>query len=393
MPSSINDIEFHVRSYRSALKSNLEITVNSLANPHNRLESILHPYGDNPAIIDFSAMVYSLLRLPSDIDFLNLVVMGQNPDVFTQHGFPHIESWPQCPSPARRRTNFINVQQGIVASLIGSISDVDDIINCLIAYQVEWNKIHLTIIDKYKTIKELNKAIKSGKIATDLNATPEDWSNFIAALGPDYQKRLQHIYKHLHDLRLRLLAGSWIDYTKTVQRWWKNVASAVSHSDSKTPIHMSKSTIYFCSSNTHSLLNLFTGFPIKVKNKLISNIKKDRPHLYQLWLQIQSGDNSLPEPDFLFYVSKFYSHDPELKKIHEALQKELDVISIHSSHILDINVQIFPVKNLVKSKFLSPQISIADKRRLAKSNALIFNIDYPLGFAAYQPDARCAKRF
>ncbi|MFA5895137.1 MAG: hypothetical protein WC851_05175 [Candidatus Shapirobacteria bacterium] len=383
MPSTINDIEFHVRSYRSALKSNLEITINSLANPHNRLESILHPYGENPVVIDFSALVYSLLRLPSEIDHLNLVVMGQNPDVFAQHGFPHIETWPQCPSPARRRTNFVNISSGVIASLIGSISDVDDIINNLIAYQVEWNKLHLILVEKYKTVKDLNSAIKSGKIITDLNASPEDWSNFSSALGKDHQKRLQSIYTKFHDIRIRLLAGSWIDYTKTVQRWWKNVASAVSHAGGKSPIHMSKSSIYFVSSNTHSLLNLFTGFPIKTKNILISKIKKDRPQLYELWQQIQAGNNSLPEPDFLFYISKFYAHDPSLKKIHADLQKQLGVITIPSSHILDINVQIFPLKNIVKSKYLSPQISVSDRRRLAKSKALIFNIDYPLGFAAY----------
>ncbi|MFZ2152838.1 MAG: hypothetical protein WAV41_02140 [Microgenomates group bacterium] len=381
MPSSINDIDFHVRSYRSALKSNLEITINSLANPHNRLGSILHPFADNPQIIDYSALVYSLQRLPLEIDNLNLIIMGQNPDVFAQHGFPHIISWAKGPTPARRRSNFINLKTGTGATLIGSISDVDDVINNLIAYQVEWNKLHLILIAKYKTVKDLHSAILSGKIVTDLQATSEDWSNFIAALGKSYSIRLEHVFTKFHDLRVRLLAGSWIDYTKTVQRWWKNIASTVSVSKSK--FHMSKSDIYFVSSNTHSLLNLFTGFPLKMKSTIIKNIKRDYPHLYTQWLQIQSGNSSLPEPDFLFYCSKFYQNDPIFQKNLAALQKKLGIISIPSAHHLDINVQIYPLSSLAKSKYLSPQISITDRHKLQRSKALIFNIDYPLGFSAY----------
>ncbi|PJE66882.1 hypothetical protein COU93_01820, partial [Candidatus Shapirobacteria bacterium CG10_big_fil_rev_8_21_14_0_10_36_6] len=60
--SSIESIELNVRSYRSALKSSLEITVNSLTNSHLKMESILHPYGNNPDIVDISTLVYTLLR-------------------------------------------------------------------------------------------------------------------------------------------------------------------------------------------------------------------------------------------------------------------------------------------------------------------------------------------
>lgn len=382
MPS-IADIEFHVRSYRSALKSNLEITINSLTNPHNRLGSILHPQAENPEVVDFSALVYSLLRLPPEIDQLSLVVMGQNLDVFAQHGFPHIRHWTKSTATSRRRTNFISLKDGICASVIGSISDVDDLVNNLIAYQVEWNKFHLLLTSKFKNIAAFRRALSKNELASAINASPEDWANFVSALGPEASARLTHIYRHLHNFRIRLLAGSWIDYTKTVQRWWKNIASTISQLPARSAVHMSHSSLYFVSSNQHSLLNLFTGFPLKMRARLIANIKADRPELYQLWQQIQSGNSPLPESDFLFYISQFYRHDPQFKTALSTLQKQLGIITIPSSHFLDVNVQIFPLKNLVKSKYLCSQLTISDKNKLARSSAYILNIDYPLGFAAY----------
>lgn len=380
MPATINDIELHVKSYRSALKSNLEITINSLSNPHIRMESILHPHADNPAILDFSALLYSLLRLPDTIDRVSLVIMGQNPRVFATHGFPHITTWTQTSSPARRRTHFVDTAKGIDAAIIGSISDVDDLINLLIAFQVEWNKFHLAL-RIYPGYKALQSAIESQKILTDLNISADDWTKFIKALGPHSSYRLKHLYEKMVDIRVRLLAGSWIDYTKTVQRWWKNAASTVS--SLPHPLHLSKSRIYFVSSNTHSLLNLFTGFPHKTKPALLKNLDRDYPKLHDLWQQIKSGNHSLPEPDFLFYLSKFFLTRPEFQQELVKLQQKLGIISIPSTHNLDVNVQIFPLKNIVRSRHLSPQIKIKNPKKISRSDALIFNIDYPLGFAAY----------
>jgi len=58
-------------------------------------------------------------------------------------------------------------------------------------------------------------------------------------------------------------------------------------------------------------------------------------------------------------------------------------LNIPSAHYLNINTQIFPLKNIVKSKYLDSRIRLKKPKKLSKSNAIIFNIDYPLGFAAF----------
>ncbi len=378
MPATIESIDLHVRTYRTALKSNLEVSVNSLTTSHLRMESILHPLGKDPDKIDLSAFLYCLLRLPPSIDQTKLVVMGQNPDIFAQHNFPNVTSWKKVTAPNRRRTRFFNPKTKTIASFLSSITDVDDIVNLLIAYQVEWNKLHQLFKNHYPTIIAFKKALHSQKIPTDLKFESEDWSLFYKALGPKPKLRLIRIYKQIHDLHLRLLGGSWIDYTKTVQRWWKNVASTVSDT-----FHLSRQNIYFVSSNTHSLLNLFTGFPLAMKTDILTRLRHDRPDLYQLWMKIKSHDSSLPEADFLFYVSKFYLSLQEYQQRLSLLKKRAGVLTIPSQNYLDVDIQIFPLKNILSLKNRCPQLKIKKPSRIASSDALIFNIDYPLGFAAY----------
>ena len=374
--STIDDIDLHVRSYRSALKSSLEVAVNSLSNYHLKMESILHPEGSNSQVVDFSALIYCLLRLPTQIDHTKLVLLGQNPEVFAEAGFPHLTSWKKVLSPARRRTHYFNLHTHTLADLISSISDVDDVVNLLIAYQIEWNKFHALAKAHYSTLLQFKKAIKTGQIIEDLHFNSQDWSAFSIALGQHPKLRLRHIYTNRQDLHLRLLAGSWVDYTKTIQNWLKNVSFLLPSS-----IDISQKKIYFVSSNTHSLLNLYTNFPSKIKTELISLIKKDRPDLYQVWQQIQDQILYLPATDFLNFVFRLYQDNPDIKKEFAKLQEQLGIISIPSSNYLDVNVQIFPVANI--TNHCDSRLKISKKKILSESSALILNIDYPLGFAAY----------
>lgn len=373
--STIDDIDLHVRSYRSALKSSLEVAVNSLSNYHLKMESILHPEGSDSQTVDFSSLIYCLLRLPVEIDRTKSVLMGQNPEVFAEAGFPHLLSWKKVYSPARRRTRYFNLATSTMADLISSISDVDDVVNLLIAYQLEWNKFHSLIKTQYSTRSQFIKSVKSGQIINDFQFNAQDWSAFFVALGRYPYHRLRRVYNRRQDIRLRLLAGSWIDYTKTVQNWLKNVSAVLPKS-----LDISQRKIYFVSSNSHSLLNLYTSFPTKVKTKLISLIKNERPDLYQIWGQIQDQTNLIPENDFLNFVFRLYQKS-HFQTEFEQFQKQLGIISIPSSNYLDVNVQIFPVANLIHHA--DHRLKISRRKAIQESSALIFNIDYPLGFAAY----------
>lgn len=375
MTSTIDSIDLHVRTYRSALKSNLEVTVHSLQNSHLKMESILHPFGNNPSRLDVSAFVYSLYRLPSTVDRTHLVLMGQNPQVFIDAGFKNILSWNKVTSSARRRTRLFNPKTSTAASFISSISDVDDIVNLLIAYQTEWNKFHDLIVAAYPTYAEFKSAVKSLDFLKTINVSEPDWQNIKIALGPHWRLRLKRIYLRSQNIRLRLLAGSWIDYTKTVQRWWKNISATTASS-----FPLSYQTIYFVSSNNHSLLNLITGYPLSLKTELLKLVQANHPDLWEQYQKILKKDLFLTESDFLYYVYRYFA--PGYIDDLQSISENLGIITIPSAHFLDVNTQIFPVSSLVKSTH-DPRLKIQKPQKLENSKALIFNIDYPLGFAAY----------
>ena len=379
LPSAtLSSLENHIHSYRSALKSTMEITINSLTASHLKMKSVLHPNGYKAKEIDMAALIYSLNRLPSSIYKTDKIILGQNPQVFESAGFNNVHSWRQVKSTSRRRVAHFNSKSKILAYFIASISDIDDITNTLIAFQSEWNKFHYLIRQKYTLHSLFKKDLIDNKIFKIIKVSESDWRTFILSLGKNYHQKLQSIYKQPLNLKIQLLSSSWLNYTKTTQRWWKNIAKSVSPA-----IHLSHKNIYFVSSNTHSLLNIFTGFPLAHQFEIITYLKTKYPDLYKTWQQIKAKEIPLSPNEFLYFVSQKLLKDPNYQQEFKAIQKKLGVINIENSDYLDITAQIFPIKNLVKSKYIDSRIKITDYDKISQSDALIFNIDYPLGFSAY----------
>lgn len=362
LPATVESLDLHVRSYRSALTSTHEITINSLTNSHLKMDPILHQFGSNPAKVDVSAIVYSVLRLPEEIDVIQKVIAAPTPDVFSSVGFTDVNLWPNVKAPARRRKYHFHEDKKLLACFIISISDIDDLVNLLITFQVEWNKLHFLLKDN---------------LLEDL-VTPEELSSLSKAFGSDFEKRFRRIKEKPLDLRFQLLAGSWVDYCKATQKWWKSISKST---DNK--LHLSKRSVYFVSSNIHSIVNLISGFALKEKDNILKFIQEKKPELYQVYESIKTGENNLPENDFLYFVSKFYLDHSDKKAAKDLLESKVHLTTIPSSKSLDINTQIISVKDIAGSKYLDPRLKITSPVKLSQSDALIFNIDYPLGFAAY----------
>ncbi len=365
-------IELHVRAYHSALKGASQVTVSSLTNLYQKTQPILHPLAENENVVDTSPLIYSFLRLPSCIDHTQKIIMGQMPEVFTDQGYENVEKWPAVTAQARRRMMHYSQPKKTLACFITSISDIDDIVNLAIALQLECNKFHTLLKKHYPTFKKVTDSIEKdnhlGAIGLDQNEFPK----LKRALGKDWKKRLQNIYKKKLNLHVQLLAGSWIDYSKAVQRWWKNI-----HYKALKDHRAPPKTIYIISSNTHSVLNLLSGFSKHNKNKILSFIKKEKPYLYKEYQKIKNKQYFLNESDFLYYSSRFLK-----KSLKTPSLKKLNLKGVPASHYLDIDTQIIPLSS-INPKNIDSRLKIKKPQKIKDSNALIFNIDYPLGFSAY----------
>ena len=141
VPSTASEeIELYQRTYYSLLRSSSDVQIRSLEEAHAGMKSLLHPNARESAP-DLSAFLYCLHRLPECIHHVELVVLGQSTEVFSKSGFENIESWDPVVSVARRRRCYFNGTDTL-ACFIASVSDIDDVIPILTAYQIEWNKIH-----------------------------------------------------------------------------------------------------------------------------------------------------------------------------------------------------------------------------------------------------------
>ena len=96
-----DEVELYQRTYNTLLRSSGETALRVLESSHRAMGSSLHPLAasDEP---DLGAFIYAIRRLPDGIVGADLVIMGQESEVFARNGFP-IEEWEEVDAPARRR--------------------------------------------------------------------------------------------------------------------------------------------------------------------------------------------------------------------------------------------------------------------------------------------------
>lgn len=344
------EIEIHIRTYRSLLKSTGQVKIEKLAESHLKMDSILQEKGANKQV-DIASFIYTLLRLPSCMSNVKTIILGQSFDVFTNNGWAKIENWQEVEAPGRRRKMFYDGKDTL-AVYIASVTDVDDLVTLLTAFQIEWNKFHQALTYTADVPAKVKKLL----ISEDIERIKNIW-------GKDYLKFLAAIKKRRVDFTVKLLSGSYVEYAKATQHWWNHIV------DSLRELDIPNRPVYFVSSNTHSLTNLLTRFVVSEEQRLIDHLYKTKDTtLIRLWEQIKSGDFLANKENFLYYLAKKYAKwDSSILEKKRVLEKKLGIYNVTASHYLDIDTQVIEVKKLVK-----------------KSEAVIINIDYPLGWAAYQ---------
>lgn len=379
------EIELYLRTIYSLLRSTTDVQIRTLEEVHTATNSLLHPEARSEKP-DVSALIYTWLRLPDIVHEVRSVVMGQSTQVFVRHGFSDIDSWQETPARARRR-RFLFDGEGTLACFIASRSDIDDLVPSLTAYQIEWNKLHWLL--KQCPSRLLQDADQSDAVlAEHLKMSIEDLARLRAVWGKDFRRWLSLIVAKRMDLRIRLLEGSLTEYWRATRAWLDNI-------ERECP-GVTERPVYFISSNTHSVVNLLTGFALQNEAELIRFLKHSRDDdLLQEWQDIQKNQVPSSASNFLYYVLKKYQQTSEGRRLITA-QREFEqahgIRRVASIHTLDIEAQIIDLCCL-EPQTIDPRLSQDDFAFLRQSDALIFNIDYPLGLAAYNILAKVAEHF
>ncbi len=356
-----------IKAYRSFLTAEGNMYIDQVMQLYKDMHPSLHAKASTDEI-DMEAFMYSFLRLPPLMHQIQKIVMAQTDEIFHREGYD-IETWKPVTAPARRRKIYHN-ETNMLAAFINSVTDVDDIVCLLTAFQIEWNKMNLRLKDT--DITENAEVIKA------LGIDNESWQRIARVWDKQIVFWLQKIKEKPISFELLLLRGSYVDYKKAAQRWFENIAETTRYKDLRSR------PIYFVSSNTHSLVNNMTGWVTKVEKELIEYLKEQKMDRFlDYWEKIEKGEYPGSRENFLWYILKKYEvTHPEIKKKRQEFEQKLGIDFIEAKHYLDIDAQVIAVKDIAKSS-LSDKLGI-DLSSIKESNALIINVDYPLGAGAYR---------
>ena len=394
IPSRANEeIELYMRTYYSLLRSTGDIRVRSLEETHSAMDSSLHFGADDPGP-DVSAFVYSVMRLPQCLPGTQLVLMGQSEEVFDRRGYPDVERWEPVSSHSRRRKMFYD-GDSTLAAFIASVSDIDDLIPMLTAYQIEWNKLHhrlanapiLARIEAHLVDENPMTPDEVGEVAGVLGISADDFVKLQSAWGPSLWSNLLQIGRSRKDMAIRLLAGSRTDYRRATDGWWNTISQEV---DRYLQSDLFYRPVYFVSSNTHSVMNLLGGYALATEPELASFLQEVNPeNLWHHYQRLKAGEGRGELENLLYYALGIYLRhgDAEQRTVKQArmhqYHREHGLLHVENPLYLDVAAQFIELRSLHPHAF-DRRVRVEGMEALQDSEAVIFNVDYPLGMAAYQ---------
>jgi hypothetical protein len=381
------DVELYIRTYNTLLRSSGEISLKALVQAHYNIESSLHPDARS-SYPDMSAFIYSVLRLPAAIINCDLVLLGQSEEVFLQQGFP-VDTWEAVTSPARRRKWFYDGKETL-AVYVASVSDTDDIVPTLVAFQIEWNKMHYLLNEDPTTMQLLETRMdrtspvfaEITKVMRErLHIPVDDWRRLEVIWGDHLWENLLIIGRNRKSFRLRMLGGSHVGYVRATHQWWEPVEKLLD------TLGLQERSVYFVSSNIHSLLNLMSGSLLRRESELTEfALSNQDPYLAEECRKLQEGIVPGNWQNFLYFVAREWIRTPggrEFARTRTSEEQERGIWTVNARHGLEIDAQVFELARL-RPMEIDPRCRMPGMNLLAKSQSIILNIDYPLGMAAYR---------
>jgi hypothetical protein len=372
---SSDEVELYQRTYSTLLRSTGETRLRVLEPSHGAMNSSLHALASSLEEPDLGAFLYALRRLPASIWQASVIVMGQEAEVFARAGIGRIEDWAQVEAPARRR-RWYDSGEGTMALLLASASDLDDVIPTLVAYQLEWNKLGLLL-----GAAALPEGFDPVDLAEACGGAEEDWIRVREAWPDGLEAFVEEVRGRRLNLRIRMLGGSQTGYARLTRRWWAPVRATM------TDQGLADRPIYFVSSNPHSLVNLVTGTAREREPDIVAFVEANGPdYLNEELERFRDGRAEGSWENFLYYAARHYfetkpENGPEWQARRDG-ERSVGVTHVSSRSALRVSAQVIELDRLDPAG-LDPRLGRVDSEKLSRCPAVVVNIEYPLGLAAY----------
>ena len=381
------EIDLFLRAMHTLLRSSGEVQLRALSETYAAMESSLHVRLQEDAP-DLACLTYATLRLPACMPQVKHVLLGQTDETFRRQGFAAVERWQPVEARSRRRKMRFDGADTL-AVYIGSPSDVDDLVPTLLALELEWNKLHARLWAHPEVVELLGAADEATlddqqrqAIVDALGLDAAGWSRLGTIWDGRVCDRLREIAAAKKHFGVRLLGGSLNDFNRAMHVWWRHLEAGARRTDFETR------PIYFVSSNTHTLANLLGGFARTHERELLHFARQPSGTELDRLLDSLPKEQAAPglKENFLYYALRHYLAHPgnrHARTAKLAAESEVGITTVTSSDALAIDAQVIELGKL-RPDLLDPRLSVPGLSWLTASDALIVNVDYPLGYAAYQ---------
>jgi hypothetical protein len=169
---------------------------------------------------------------------------------------------------------------------------------------------------------------------------------------------------------------------RATRKWWAPVEELLNR------LNLRERPVYFVSSNTHSLVNLMSGNLLRRDAELtrFALSGQDR-YLAEECSKLQEGSVPGNWQNFLYFTGRTWTKvtpgGREFVRVRPQEEEERGIWYVNARHSLEIDTQVFELARLHPID-IDPRCRMSGMDFLKKSQAVILNIDYPLGMAAYR---------
>jgi hypothetical protein len=215
-----------------------------------------------------------------------------------------------------------------------------------------------------------------------LRLREEDWRRLQHVWSSSLWRNLGVIANQRKRFTVQMIGGSHLGNARATHQWWLP-AERVLHE-----LGASERPIYFVSSNTHSIVNVLSGTARRRKAAITEHIRtQGSAELRDELGRLEAGTSRSNWENLLYFAARQFFATPGRER--ERQERGVEELAIGIHHIdahgpIDVGIQIIELAKLQPSQF-DPRLCGEDGFCLdtRRSDAIIVNVNYPLGLAAY----------
>lgn len=362
---------FEILVRHGALCARLEIS--DLLQAYSAMEPSLHRHCNSPDVVDVEALLYATDRLPATIyQVREVLIQADAPDKL-----PDMAGIVRLSGGARRRPTYQIGNDVVIVVAREGRTELLDLITLLCCYQIEAGKIasllqsgpiaselELALEHSECTLEERNRLL--ARLAFELGTTDDLLVDLDIEWNGELLERLHYLSQTPPNYVARLHRDYSVDASQSRSKNW-----ARGLKDQVERLQVGDGPVHIISSNTHSTLNLLSGYALSVKDEIWEWALESSDH--RSYLPQDGADLNLT----YFLMRDWLKAFPKRKDEKAEWDHAMGVTELEDAHLTGIRSQVFDLTRLDAEKS-DPRLRDY-LHQVSEHHPVLVNFDYAFG--------------